>query len=90
MNITDTYTDASNHLRWKSNDRLVPVDCLREVAPRGYDKASHAAAVSAENDAFIAEYIRTVSYTAEQKAEIFREVGRNAVNVVTGRRIDSY
>lgn len=48
--------DAHGILRWDSNNHAVPMDCLDQVAPKGYDRAVHKAAIDKDTTAFLAAY----------------------------------
>jgi hypothetical protein len=86
----ETFTDNAGIIRWMSNNRCVPMDCLDNVVPANYDRKIHKAAVDADNAALIAEYCQNVRYTPEQKYEIMCELGPDAVNVITGKRVADY
>ena len=93
MSNSNAYTsealiDAKGILRWVSNNACVPMDCLDANAPKGYDRAKHKAAIEADNDAFFAEYrAKPRVRSAEELSEIRANLGENAIDIITGKRI---
>lgn len=80
--------DAHGILRWESNDRCVPMDCLDKVAPTGYDRTAHKAAIDAENAALFAAYrAQPRVRSAEELSEIRANIGTDAIDIITGERI---
>jgi hypothetical protein len=90
VTLTDAYTDAAGILRWKSNNRVLPADCARELAPAGYDHAAHASARDAETGAFLADYRANPPALTPEDVREMRAAGLTGIveNVITGRRHD--
>ena len=88
MNENDASLDKAGILRWKSNDHCVPMDCLDRVATKGYDRQKHRVALDADIDAFLAAYrAQPRKRSSEELSEIMREIGPDAIDIVTGQRI---
>ena len=81
-----TETDVvDGALAWKSNGSVI-APCTFKDAQLD-TPAEQQAAYNAQHDAFLASYRANLTYSDEQRAEILREVGPNAVNALTGERV---
>jgi len=84
--------DAQGLLRWVSNDRLVPIDVFqREGTPEEYDLGAHQEAITRETAAFLGQYVamrKRHGYSAEERAEALRHIGPDAIDVITGERLN--
>lgn len=83
-------TITNGVIRWNSNGSVPPEDCVALAAHIGLavNVARCTAERNREIDAFLAEYRRNPPrLSPEDRAEALRELGPDAVNVVTGRRI---
>lgn len=80
-------TERGGAIYWNSNGAPVPV-CVFTDDARVECPAAQRAACKKHNDEFLAEYRRTPPrYSDEALAEIMHEIGPNAVDVITGRRV---
>lgn len=80
--------DSKGILRWVSNDACVPMDCLDANAPAGYDRTKHKAAIDADNAEFFAAYVAKPRVrSAEELSEIRSNLGNDAIDIITGKRI---
>lgn len=80
--------DDHGILRWVSNNQCVPMDCLDDNAPAGYDRVRHYDAVQRDIAAFMADYAANLpKRSPENLAEIRAELGPDAIDVITGERI---
>jgi len=90
---SEFYFDGSV-VRWVSNDRVPPADCLKEMFRQGLviesEMTASKKARDAETAAFVAEY--RANYKGPSAEELFEMraafgAGETVVNVITGRKI---
>lgn len=80
--------DSKGVYRWESNNAVVPSDTMAKHAPAAYDMAKHKAQERADTAALLNAYrADPPKRSAEQLAEIRREIGPDAVDIITGKRI---
>jgi hypothetical protein len=85
---------GSGVVRWKSNDRVPPQDCLDEFAEAGceFNMVASVRAREADDREFFAEYRRQQASRQPSAEELFEMraafgEGAEVVDVITGRRI---
>ena len=80
--------DAYGILRWDTYDHAIPMDCLDQFAPKGYDRVKHKAAIDKDTADFFAAYrAKPRVRSPEELSEIMNNIGPDAIDIITGERI---
>ena len=88
--MSEAYIDKNGVARWKSNDRVVPADCVDPAMMEmpGFNFKATWDTRQKETQASLDSYRRSRhSYSSEELAEIRNEIGPDAVDVITGKRV---
>jgi hypothetical protein len=86
----EAYIDDQGVARWKTNNRVIPADCIDPniMEMPGFNFKATWDTRQKETDAALAAYRKNPPrYSDENLAEAWNELGPDAVNVITGRRL---
>jgi hypothetical protein len=88
ITLEEAYLDAEGVYRWIVNAHVVPADTMESLAPEGYDMARHKRWLQVDVDRFLEGYRASPpKRSPEQLAEIRRELGSDAIDIITGEMI---
>jgi hypothetical protein len=92
VDMSEAYIDGNGVARWKSNNRVIPADCVSPeiMEMPGFNFKATWDTRKAETDAFLNEYRRNRAknpLSFEDQAEAYNELGPGAVDVITGKSV---
>ena len=92
-NMAEASVDAAGIMRWTSNNRVPPAECVEQAVREGHpvNVAACATVRDAETSSFLAEYRLSERYRPISTEEAYEMraafgPGIEVVNVITGRR----